>query len=106
MVQPQNKSKLTPTPSQEVSLRKLFYGTHTEREQVISIHPPQMQEKLRELAKSISNIDKLYGILFSDLKYASGQMKAHLGDNSCDQFWRRTAIRTLAATLDGDRKST
>jgi hypothetical protein len=101
MEQPQNKPKLTPTPSQEVSLQKFFNGTQAEREQVISIHNPEMQEKLRELGKSISNINNLFPILFSDLKFASGHMKAHSNDHSCEQFWRRTTIRTLAATLDG-----
>lgn len=101
MEQSHNKPKLTPTPSQDVSLRKYFHGTHAEREEVISIHPPEMQDKMRTLAKSLSNLDKLFGILYSDLKYASGQMKAHTGDHSCEQFWRRTTIRTLAATVDG-----
>jgi len=56
---------------------------------------------MRVLAKALSNQDKLLGILYADLKYATSQMKAHTGDHSCEQFWRRTAIRALAATVDG-----
>jgi hypothetical protein len=89
--------KLTPTPAQETSLRKLFSGNQAEREQVISIHRPEMQGQMRNLMKAKGNCDKLFAIMFSDLKQASGEMKAHPGD----QFWRRTTIRALAATLDG-----
>jgi hypothetical protein len=89
--------KITPTPAQETSLRKLFSGNQVEREQVISIHRPEMQEQMRNLMKAKGNCDKLFAIMFSDLKQASGEMKAHPGD----QFWRRTTIRALAATLDG-----
>jgi len=86
-----------PTSAQEASLRKLFYGNHIEREQVISIQRPEMQAHMRTLMKAKGNTDKLLGILFSDLANANGQMKA----NPSDQFWRRTTIRTLAATVDG-----
>lgn len=89
--------KLTPTPAQETSLRKLFSGNHIEREQVISIHRPEMQEQMRNLMKAKRNCEKLFEIMFSDLKQASSGMKAYPGD----QFWRRTTIRALAATLDG-----
>jgi hypothetical protein len=89
--------KLRPTPAKENSLRKLFSGNHVEREQVISIHGPEMKEQMRNLMKAKGNCDKLFAIMFSDLKHASGEMKAYPGD----QFWRRTTIRTLAATLDG-----
>jgi hypothetical protein len=93
----QNIMKLTPTPAQETSLRKLFSGNHIEREQVISIHRPEMQEQMRNLMKATGNANKLFSIMFLDLKHASSEMKAHPGD----QFWRRTTIRALAATLDG-----
>lgn len=86
-----------PTPAQEASLRKLFDGNHLEREQVISLHSPKMQEQMRRLIQVKGNSDKLISILFGDLSKATGAMKA----NPSDQFWRRTAIRTLAATLDG-----
>lgn len=97
MKKQQNKLKLIPTPAQEASLRKLLYGNHVEREQVISLHNPIMQEQMRKLVKAKGNSEKLFGIMFSDLKHATSEMKAH----PQDQFWRRTAIRTLAATLDG-----
>jgi len=97
MSERQRKPKLTPTPAQEASLRKLFSGNHIEREQVISLHRPEMQTPMRELMKADGNTYKMFAIMFSDLKQATNGMKAHPGD----QFWRRTAIRTLAATLDG-----
>ena len=91
------RPKIKTTPAQETSLNKLFSGNHVDREQVVSIHQPQAQEQLRALLKAKGNADKLFAILFSDLKHASSEMKAHPGD----QFWRRTTIRTVAATLDG-----
>jgi hypothetical protein len=56
-----------------------------------------MQVQLRNLLKAKGNADKLFAIMFSDLKHASSEMKSHPND----QFWRRTTIRALAATLDG-----
>jgi hypothetical protein len=56
-----------------------------------------MQKQLRNLMKAKGNCEKLFEIMFSDLKHASSEMKAH----PVDQFWRRTTIRALAATLDG-----
>lgn len=93
------KMKIIPTPAQEASLRKLLYGNHAEREEVFSIHQhnPELQEQMRNLVNAKGNSEKLFGIMFTDLKHATSEMKAHPGD----QFWRRTAIRTLAATLDG-----
>src|ERR1017187_2601454 len=88
--------KLNPTPAQENSLR-LLEGNHIERERAISIHKPEMQKQMRNLMKARGNCDKLFSIMFLDLKHASSEMKAHPGD----QFWRRTTIRALAATLDG-----
>jgi hypothetical protein len=89
--------KITPTAAQEISLRKLFDGNHIEREQVISLHRPEMQEKMRNLIKAKQNSDKLLPILFADLGYASGEMRK----NPENQFWRRTTIRALAAAVDG-----
>jgi hypothetical protein len=89
--------KITPTSAQQNSLSKLFSGNHIDREQVISIQRPEMQEQMRNLIKVKGNCDKLFEIMFSDLKYTTGEMKIHPDD----QFWRRTMIRTLAATLDG-----
>jgi len=88
---------MTPTPAQERALGKLFEGNHIDREKIISLQRPEMQEPMRKLFKAKGNADKLFAIMFADLGHASGEMKA----NSGDQFWRRTAIRTLAATLDG-----
>ena len=89
--------KRTPTAAQEESLRKLFSGNQIEREQIISIHRPEMQEQMRNLLRVKANTDHLLQIMLLDLGHASGEMKAHPGD----QFWRRTTFRTLAATLDG-----
>jgi hypothetical protein len=92
-----NFMKLIPTPAQETSLRKLFSGNHIEREQVILLHSPEMQKQIRNLIKAKGNSEKLFAIMFSDLKHASSEMNARPGD----QFWRRATIRALAATLDG-----
>jgi hypothetical protein len=89
--------KIKPTPAQENSLRKLLEGNHIEREQLISIHRPEMQEQMRGLIKAKQNADNLFQILFSDLSFSSGEMRR----NPDSQFWRRTTIRALAATLDG-----
>jgi hypothetical protein len=88
---------MKPTPAQERSLRKLFDGNHLDREQIISLQPPEMREPMRKLLKAKGNAEKLFAIMFADLGHASGEMKANPGN----QFWRRTTIRTLAATLDG-----
>lgn len=85
------------TQAQETSFRMLYSGDLASRERVLAIQRPEMQEMLRNLIKAKSNTDKLLAILFSDLKRASGEMKA----NPEDQFWRRITIRSLAATLDG-----
>lgn len=89
--------KSEPTPAQERSLVKLFSGNQQDREQVISMHSPQMQKQLRGLIKAKDNSEKLFQIMFADLKHASGEMKA----NADNQFWRRTTIRTVAATVEG-----
>jgi len=89
--------KRKPTPAQEVSLQKLFYGNHIDREQVISSHRPEMQAALRQLVKTNVNTDNLFGILFRDLLRAHKEMQ----QNPDDQFWRRTTIRAFAATVDG-----
>jgi len=89
--------KRIPTAAQEASLRKLFAGNHNDREQVISIHPPEMRQKLRKFIQVKGNIDKLFGILFSDLTRAGGQVR----DHPEDQFLRRATVRCFAATVDG-----
>ena len=88
---------LKPTPAQERTLRKLFDGNHNDREAAIAAQRPEIQEPIRRLMKAKGNTDKLFDIMFSDLKQSTSAMKA----NPNDQFWRRTAIRTLATTLDG-----
>jgi hypothetical protein len=77
----------------------LFAGNHVEREQVFQIHQdrPEMQEQMRKLIKVVKNREKLFAMMFLDLKRTTSEMKAHPGD----QFWRRTMIRALAATVDG-----
>ncbi len=88
---------MKPTAAQERALRKLFDGNHLDREQIISLQRPEMREPMRKLFKAKGNADNLFAIMFADMRHASGEMKTNPGD----QFWRRTTIRTLAATLDG-----
>ena len=88
---------MKPTTAQERALRKLFDGNYLDREQIISLQRPEMREPLRKVMKAVRNRGKLFDIMFSDMKLASSTMKAEPGN----QFWRRTTIRTLAATLDG-----
>jgi hypothetical protein len=85
------------TPAQETSLRKYFYGNQVEREEVISVQRPEMQELMRDLNKVKQNTVNLFSILFSDLSHTSGKMRT----NPDDQFWRRMTIRALAAGVDG-----
>ena len=88
---------MKPTAAQERSLQKLLHGNHVDREHVISLQRPEMQEPMRKLFKAKGNSSNLLAIMFSDLSLAVGEMKSK-PDN---QFWRRTVIRTLAATVDG-----
>jgi hypothetical protein len=85
------------TAAQEESLRKLLTGNHLEREQVISIHPPEMRLKIRKFIKVRGDTDKLFDILLSDLARA-GRMVREKAD---DQFLRRMTIRCFAAAVDG-----
>ena len=88
---------MKPTNIQENTLRKLFDGDHVQREQIISIQRPEMQGQLRDLMIAKKNSEQLFQILFSDLAFSSGEMKK----NPDSQFWRRTTIRALTATIDG-----
>lgn len=85
------------TPAQERALQKLLGGNHIDREQVISLQRPEMQEPMRKLFKAKGNTSSLLAIMFSDLRQAVNAMKA----NPKDQYWRRNVVRTLAATVDG-----
>jgi hypothetical protein len=55
------------------------------------------RDAVREVVKTRRDAEKLLRDLISDLALAGGQLRA----NYASQFCRRTAIRTLAATVDG-----
>ncbi|MGA2242511.1 MAG: hypothetical protein ABSH11_10820 [Verrucomicrobiota bacterium] len=85
------------TPAQEAFLRKVFSSDQDEREQVITLLDPKIQQDARNLIKVRRDFQLLIPVLMSDLGHASCEMN----ENPGDQFWRRMAIRALAATLDG-----
>jgi len=89
--------KQIPTAAQENSLRKLLTGNHIEREQVISLQPPEMSPKMRKFIKAKRDSEMLVQILLSDLSCASKQVK----EKPSDQFLRRMTVRCFAATVDG-----
>ena len=70
---------------------------HSLREQAIAQLPKEIQEGARKLVESRKNANVLLDAMIVDLGRASVELKK----NYEDQFWRRTAIRTLAATVDG-----
>jgi hypothetical protein len=70
---------------------------HSLRDQAIAQLPKEIQEGARKLVESRKNANVLLDAMIFDLGRASGELKK----NYEDQFLRRTAIRTLAATVDG-----
>jgi hypothetical protein len=89
--------KRIPTAAQEESLRKLLAGNHLDREQVISVQPPEMRPKIRKFIQVRGNTDKLFEILLSDLSRAGHLVR----ENADDQFLRRMTIRCFAVAVDG-----
>ena len=75
----------------------LYSDDQSEREQAIAQLPKEIQEGTRKLVESRKKSNALLDAMLVDLGRASGELKR----NYQDQFWRRTAIRTLAATVEG-----
>jgi len=75
----------------------LFSPDTQVRERGISMLPKETQKQTREFVKRSVNSMRLVSILIMDL----GRASAGLRENYHDQFWRRTSIRALAATVEG-----
>ena len=93
----QRPDKTKSTPARIAVLMKLFNGNAIEREQIISMQRPELQEILRNQVKAKRNADHLLELLVLDMRQASTEMHT----DPKNQFRRRTAVRTAAAALDG-----
>jgi hypothetical protein len=79
------------------ALRDLFSGKPELRERALLCVPAEDREIVRQLAKERQNAMLLIDVMLADLRFASGSMRKDFQN----QFWRRTAIRALASTIDG-----
>lgn len=82
---------------QELLLRHLFSGDSELRERALLEVAPKERDRVRELVKVREDYEPLLGTMMADLGTASGELRK----NYASQFWRRTAIRALSATVDG-----
>jgi hypothetical protein len=73
-----------------------------ERDRIMASFSPEMQENFLHFHKVQTDSCKLLTILFTDLRFAATQLNAIPGEHPDAQFWRRTAIRTLATTVEGE----
>jgi hypothetical protein len=81
----------------ERSLHDLFSGKPALRERALLAVDAKDREKVRHVAKVRQNAKLLVDVMLSDLGHASGSMHKDFSS----QFWRRSAIRALAAAVDG-----
>ena len=81
----------------EVLLQQLIGGNSDLRNRALRSVVPKDRERVREILKIRKDADLLIDVLFADLGTASRELRK----NYTSQFWRRTAIRALAATVDG-----
>jgi len=87
-----SKSKET-----ERLLHDLFSGKPKLRERALLAVNAKDREKVRHLARVRQDAKFLVDVMLSDLGRASGSIRKDFSS----QFWRRTTIRALAATVDG-----
>ena len=87
-----NKSQQT-----EILLQQLFSGNSELRERALLAVAAHERDGVREVVKVREDAVPLLGAMMADLGLASGELRKHYAS----QFWRRTAIRALAATVDG-----
>lgn len=85
------------SPQQEFLLQLLFSGDSELRERALLAVAPKERDRVREIVKVREDAEPLLGTMMADLGTASGELRK----NYASQFWRRTAIRALAATVDG-----
>lgn len=81
----------------EILLRQLFSGDSALRERALYSVAPQDREGVRKLLKVRKDVELLFQVMMADLGFASSELRK----NFANQFWRRTAIRALTATIDG-----
>jgi hypothetical protein len=84
-------------PRTEQLLAQLFSGVDDLREQALLAVDPKYRDGIREAVKVREDGCALLEMLMADLGEASGQLR----QNYSSQFWRRNAIRALAAAVDG-----
>lgn len=75
----------------------VFSDDSSMREQGISLLSKEVQEGAQIFLKNAALARLLQDTLMADLRRTTEGLKK----NKADQFWRRIAIRTLAATVDG-----
>jgi hypothetical protein len=75
----------------------IFSDDSSVRAEAISALPKGIQENARKLAERSVNAGRLLEILMADLRRSSEELRK----NYEDQFWRRIAIRAMAAAVDG-----
>jgi hypothetical protein len=78
-------------------LDDLWSGNKNLRERALLLVDSKVREKVREVAVVRQDTQLLREVMFADLRHAAKQLE----NNFDDQFYRRTAIRTLAASVDG-----
>ena len=87
-----NKSQET-----EILLQQLFSGNTDLRERALLAVPAKDRDAIREVVKVREDAGPLINTMLADLGTASAELRR----NYSSQFWRRTAIRALAATVEG-----
>lgn len=78
-------------------LRQLFSGDAVLRDQALLSVAPHEREAVRELVAVRQEAELLFQAMRADMASASAELRNDFNN----QFRRRTAIRTLAATVDG-----
>jgi hypothetical protein len=85
------------SPNIQLLSQQLFSGDPVQLEKALLYFRSEDRESLRALVTVHQDIGLFFPAMLNDLGSASGQL--HRDFNN--QFWRRTAIRALAATVDG-----
>lgn len=91
------KEKRIREAKQKIASLPLFSEDTATREMAIAALPENDRERTRIFVRGSVDSFRLISIMLSDLGRASGE----LHKNYNDQFWRRTAIRTLCAAVEG-----
>jgi hypothetical protein len=81
----------------EILLAQLFSGVDELRERALLAVNPRDRDGIREAVKVREDGCALLEMLMADLGAASTELR----NNYASQYWRRNAIRALAATVEG-----